>query len=321
MPSRVTKSSERGAYPQSNFQNTPLTQVRVLYSTFVRTLFAARPKGNVHWSDDESSEIFISDEHPVTSDILGTRPAITFTRGPVQFFSLGMDDMMSFNFESGRKTKSVLIPGVMSINCCSRNDLESENIAFWIAEHLWLLREKLMGIEGFFEIGRQPQVSSPSSAEGVISGDNGREWYCTTISSPFQFPRTSQFTPLNTGVVNEITLAIKTRLQSLQCQGQGRGPLASAGADLPVGYTLEPPPPYAPGASDAHGRNPDPAGLLPTPPPTQPHPLNPAMQVRVRTIHPFRAALRPPSMGGRAIPIAEHDCVESELSPPFRTKV
>lgn len=322
MPSRVTKNSAHGAGPLSSFRNTPLTHVRVLYSEFVKQLFAMQPRGNMHWQDDEQSEIYISDEHPVNGDIIGVRPAITFTRGPIQMFSLGMDDMMSYSFETGKKTKGVLIPGMMSINCCSSVDLESESIGWWVAEHLWILREELMGIDGFFEIGRQSSVSSPSSAEGIISGDAGKEYYCTTVTSPFQFPRTSSSTPLNREIVNNISLAIQRRnVMSLNCQGQGRGPAASMNADLPVNVQASAPQGYLPGASDVHGRTPDPGGTLPDPPPLQPHPLNPAVQVRVRTTHPYRAAVRPPMMGGRAIPIAEHDCVESEASPPFRTKV
>jgi hypothetical protein len=321
MPSRVTRNSARGAHPLSSSRDTPLTHVRLLYNTFVKVLYAHRPVGDMHWCDDESSDIYISDESPVHGDIIGMRPCVSFTRSAVQFYSLGMDDMMSYDFETGKKTKGVLIPGVMSINCCSRVDLESENMAFWIAENLWILREKLMGTAAFFEIGRQPQVSAVSSAEGIISGDSGKEYYCTTVSSPFQFPRTSQFTPLNREIVNEIALSVQTRTRSLQCQGLGHGPAASPNGDIPLGFHMEQPDSFYPEASDARGRAPDFSGTLPPAPALQPHPLNPAMQVSVRAARPFRAALRPPSMGGRSIPIAEHDCVESVTSPPFRTKV
>ncbi len=322
MPSRVTKNSARGAYPLSSFQTSPLTQVRFLYSAFAKVLFGTLPRGTMHWQEDEQTEVFISDEHPVHEDKIGMRPCISFTRGPIQFFSLGMDDMLDFDPTTGKKTKSALIPGVMSINCCSRVDLESEQMAWFLAEHMWILREKLMGLDGFFEIGRQQQISSPSSAEGVISGDSAKEWFCTTISSPFQFPRTSQATPLNNAIVNEIALMVTAqRERQMSCSGQGLGPAASPNADLPRNVRVELPASYFLGASDAHGRTPDPGGTLPSPPPKQPHPLNPAVQVSVRTTHPYRAALRPPSMNGRAIPIAEHACVESDSLPPFRTKV
>jgi hypothetical protein len=321
MPSRVTRNSARGAHPLTSARDTPLTHVRMLYNTFVKVLYSNRPVGDMHWTDDERSEIYISDDSPVDGDLIGMRPCVSFTRSAVQFYSLGMDDMMSYDFETGQKTKGVLVPGVMSINCCSRSDLESENMAFWLAEHLWILREKLMGTAAFFEIGRQSQVSAPSRAEGIISGDNGREYYCTTVTSPFQFSRTSQFTPINQQVVNEIALAIQVRAASLQCRGQGLGPAASSNGDVPVNFRMDQPNSFFPEANDARGATPNFSGDTPVAVPLQPHPLNPAMQVRVRAARPFRAAVRPPMMGGRSIPIAEHDCVESEMSPPFRTKV
>lgn len=321
MPSRSTKTNAQRGFPLSSFQRTPLMQVRVLYNSFVKGLYRLRPLGEMHYTDDESTEIFISDEHPIDTETYGERPCVGFTRGPIQFYSLGADDMMSLNMETGAKTKGVLIPGVMSINCCSRNDLESESIAWWLAEHLWILREKLMGLDGFFEIGRQQQVSAPSTAEGIIAGELGKEWYCTTITSPFQFPRMSQFTPINQQILNSVALELRTQLHSIAGRGQGLGPAAAPNADLPRSVTLTAPPGYAPQASDVHGRTPDPGGTLPAPPPLMPHPLNPALQVSVRSTRPYQAALKPPSMGGRAIPIAEHAPVESELSPPFRTKV
>lgn len=321
MPSKPTRVNPRGQFPQSSFKDEPLTQLRVLYNAFVKGLFAAAPKGMYHWEPGEGTEILITDEHPVKGDVIGPRPAVTFTRGPIQFFSLGMDDMLNFRFVDGRKTKAVLIPGVMSINCCSRSDLESEKIAWIIAEHLWLLREKLMGYDLFYEIGRQPQVSAPSPAEGIVAADAGDEWYCTTVSSPFQFPRTSQFTPLNKIILESIELQIRAKLLSLRQLTPGGPAISHNEADPPLHIREEGAPSFFPEASDARGRTPDPGGVLPDPPTYVAHPLDPTRQVRVRTIHPFRPGLRPPSMGGRAIPIAERSVEESTSTPPFRTKV
>lgn len=320
MPSKPTRTNPRGAFPHSSFKYGPLLQLRVLYNAFVKGLFAASPRGEYHWSPDEDSEIFISDEHPIRAETVGTRPTISFTRGPVQFYSLGQDDLLKLNFATGKKTKGVLIPGVMSINCCSKSDIESEHIAWVVAEHLWLLREELMGRDLFFEIGRQPQISAPSPAEGIVAADGGEEWYCTAVSSPFQFPRMSQFSPLNRQVVQSIELHIQTQVQrNLQCQA---GPAISHnGVEFPARQDVTAPPGYFPEASNVHGRTPDPAEDLPEPPPLAPHPLNPAVQVRVRSSHPFKPALRRPSMGGRAIPIAEACVEESETTPPLKVKV
>ena len=322
MPTKPTRVNPHGQFPQSSFKDEPLTQLRMLYAAFVQGLFGAAPPGTFHWSlDNDRTEIFITGETPIKTDHIGTRPAISFTRGPIQFYSLGMDDMLRYQFSTGQKTKSILIPGVMSINCCSRNQLESEKIAWIVAEHLWLLRERLIGSDLFYEIGRQPQLSSPSSAEGIVAGDNADEWYATVVSSPFQFPRMSQYTPLNKQVVQSIELQIRAQLLKAHELRQGGPSFSHNGVEVPIHECIDGPPAFAPDASDAHGRTPDPAGLLPEPPPYVPHPLDPARQVRVRTLHPFRPGLRPPSMGGRAIPIAECAVEESKPSPPFKTKV
>ncbi len=294
----------------------------MIYTSFVQGLFASAPAGNYHWSpDNDRTEIFIVGENVIDSDHVGARPAVNFTRSAIQFYSLGMDDMLSYQFTTGQKTKVVLLPGVMSINCCAKNSLESESIAWRVAEHLWLLRESLMGTDLFFEIGRQPQISAPSSAEGIVTGDKANEWYATVVSSPFQFPRKSQYTPLNQQILQSIELNIRTQLLQQHEMSTGGPTRSSNGIEVPVHLCVEGPPPFDPIASDARGRTVDPAGTLPAPPPYMPHPLDPSRQVRVRTIHPFRPGLRPPSMGGRAIPIAECAVEESKPSPPFKTKV
>lgn len=322
MPTKPTRVNPHGQFPQNSFQHEPLMQLRILYAAFVQGLFAASPPGSYHWSsDNDRTEIFVTGENVINGDHVGARPAISFTRGPVQFYSLGMDDMLRYQFTTGQKTKSVLIPGVMSINCCSRNSLESESIAWVVAEHLWLLREQLIGSDMFFEVGRQPQVSSPSPAEGLVTNDSGEEWYATVVSSPFQFPRLSQYTPLNQRVVQSIELQIRAQLLKAHERSTGGPSLSHNGVEVPVHACVDLPPAFAPDASDTRGRTPDPAGKLPAPPPLMPHPLDPSRQVRVRTLHPFRPGLRPPSMGGRAIPIAECAVEESKPSTPFKTKV
>ena len=321
MPSKPTRVNPSGATSEDSFKDEPLQQLRLMYLGFVTGLFASSPKGQYHWEEGDDTEIVVTDEHPIRTDIVGARPAVSFTRSPVQFYSLGNDDMLKFDFQTGRKTKVAIIPGTMSINCCSRNDLESESIAWKIAEHLWLLRETLMGYDKFFEVGRQPQISAPSPAEGIVQGDGGDEWYCTTVSSPFQFPRMSQFTPLNRQVVHSIELQIRARLSLIRQQSTGGPTLSPSGVDPGLNIQASPPPGYMPGASDVHGRRPDPAGLLPDPPVLAAHPLDPARTVVVRRSNPFRPGLRPPSMNGRRLPIDAGSVEESVPSPPYKTRV
>lgn len=305
MPSSVQTSSPSRGFPGSSFIYTPLQHVRVLFISFLQGLFVGAPKGCFRWDPvEERSDIIIRDENPLNVETVQKRPSINVTMGAVQFYSLGIDDMLYYDFRTSKKTKGVLVPGTMAVNCCSRSDIEAHNLAWIVSEHIWLLRELFLKM-GFFELGRGNQISPPSPPGSIVTGDQGSEWYCSSVSVPFQFQRKSAFTPLGQEIVQNIETALRTtnhRVASL-------GP-AQAGHEYPLAVNVCPPPPYAPGASDVYGATPDPAGARDVFLPKQPHPLNPAASVVVRTARPFRAGVvRPPSMNGRALPLVR-PCVE-----------
>lgn len=289
MPSRVHSTNPTGGFPGSSFKYTPLRHVRVLLVSFVQGLFAEAPVGNYRWSlDDEKTEIIIRDENPIHVRVIGMRPAITFTIGACQFYSLGMDDLYTYDASIDRKVKTVLVPGTMSINCCSRVDLEAHDLAWVISEHIWLLRDLLLKA-GFFEIGRNIQIGPPTPAGSIVSNDSADEWYCSTVSVPWQFSRKSAFTPLGQTIANSIELRVHEQTRLLT---DGRGGPAIAGHELPANVHEQFPPSFAPGASDVYDRTPDPAAERTYSLPTAPHPLNPAKIVYVETIRPFRSNRR-----------------------------
>lgn len=280
MTARITETNPDDGFPSSSFRYTPIRHLRVLFVSFTQGLFAAAPSGAYHWDPDENgTEIYIADESTIKTERMQSRPAINFTRGSLQFYSRWMDDMMNFDLRTGQKTKSVLVPGTMAVNCISRVDLESEQIAWVVAEHFWLLRELLMK-SGFFDIGRSISLSAPSPAGSLVTGDQADEMVVTTITIPFQFYRTSIFTPLGRQVVQNIELFLRTRGQ------QAMLPRGAAVSDheLPLNVHECFPPPFAPDASDVYGGTPNPEGREVAQLPLVPHPLNPSKLVRVRTV-------------------------------------
>lgn len=289
MPSSVNTTNPTGGFPGSSFKYTPLRHVRVLLVSFIQGLFGAAPPNNYHWSpDEERSEIIIRSESPINVDVVGARPAISFTIGAVQFYSLGIDDMYSYDFALDRKVKIINVPGTMSINCCSRVQIECHDLAWIISEHIWLLRELLLKA-GFFEIGRGIQIGPPTAAGSIVTGDSADEWYCSTINLPFQFTRKSAFTKLGAQIANNIQVNVNTHLAGVE---EGRGGPALAGNEFPVKVSEQFPPSFAPNASDVYGKTPDPAGTRTYSLPIAPHPLNPSKLVFVETIRPYRASGR-----------------------------
>lgn len=319
MSAKVPTTAPSGAFPRDSFKYSPLEHARSLFVGFLQGLFGAAMPGNYHWSPEDTqdvSEIYITNESPVKDSTMGSRPAISITRGPVQFYSLGLDDMLELNQATGTKTKSVLVPGTMTINCLSRISLETEFLAWVCAEQLWLHRELLMAA-GFFEIGRMPAIGSPTSAGSLVAADSADEYFSTAVTCPFQFYRTSQVTPLNRPIIQNLQMQIRLRMrqiEEMQLTSGGRGgPISSAGVNLPVQVQGFRPPPYAPLASDVYGNTPNP-GEGPPQLPLVPHPLNPAQLVTVRGSRPNSPAVRAPAIGGRTIPIQSSSVEQSPES-------
>jgi hypothetical protein len=314
MPAKVPATSPAGLFDEDSFKYSPLEHLRSLFVGFFQGLFQASPLGAYHWEEsDDSTEIYISSEGQVKASIVNARPAISLTRGPVQFYSLGLDDMLDYDFRTGKKKKTVLVPGTMTVNCSSRVPIETENIAWTCAEQLWLHRELLMRA-GFFEIGRMPVIGAPSPAGSIVIADEGDEWYVTAVSCPFQFYRTSQFTPLSVPFVREIVMRLRTRTPSIaeQAHTTGRygGPPGTPTGGLPDEIERLLPPPFAPAASDVYGNTPNPGFGVPTMQ-RVPNPLNPAQTILIRSSRPNSPAVRPAGMGGRAIPLATDDVTNS----------
>lgn len=298
MTARVPETRPSPAIPGSSFRYDPLSHVRVLFVRFVQGLFRVAPEGGYRWSpNDEETELFVSDGGTVRSDVLERAPAVTFTRGGIQFYSMGFDDMEQYDFATGRKTKGTLLPGTMTINACSKAELEADSLAWTIAEHLWVLSDVLKR-SGFFEIGRSIHIGAPSPAGSIIVGDRGEEAYCTPISVPYQFPRRASATPLNAVVVNSIEqrLHLGTSSRTYNLGSPRNAPTTTHQSGLNIHECR--PPSFAPDASN-----------LEEDLPKVPHPLNPSKLVTVRRVYPNRAGSRVLAGQGVTIPIVR-PCVE-----------
>ena len=287
----------------SDFKNTPLEALRNLFVGFLQGLFySADPESRYHWDPDPNvSNIIIQDEAPTQEEVMSKRPVIVLTRGPIQLASFGMDDLQAYNQETGRKTKSVSVPGTMSVNCCSRVSLETENLAWVVAEHIWLLRDLLIS-NGLFDTGRQIQVGAPSPAGSIIPDDDGNKFIATVVSVPFQFIRTSAFTPLAKTIVQNIEARFNTGSSRIRTTGSpAQGPSQLSAMNCP--------PPALALAPDARGRTAT-FTQSPTYLPKQRHPLDPMREVDVQIVRGRRPGQFSSHIGpGGVVPI-QSPCME-----------
>jgi len=279
-------------YTQEDIENlqimrsSPILHLRTVLLQFIQGLFWYMPRGQYHWEPNiAETEIVITDESPLKVKEYGFRPGITITRAPLVLSSLGLDDMMSYNMATGTKQKSVIVPGNMSINCCSREMLESEWMAFFVAEQLWLLRDVLQK-KSIYQIGQNIGIGSASPAGSLVAADQADEWTATTAAVPFQLVRTGAVTPLGQRIAKDIELSLSRRPNVVNSLDEA---VATAAASISTTTTspVFQPSRVAPGAAQSLER--------------------PGVGVGQRITKP----LQPPRIRGRTIPLGGSGMGES----------
>ena len=185
-------------------RSAPIEFLRATIISFLQGLFAQCAIGYMHWDKDPGlSEILIVSDGAIKSEIIGARPAVIVSRSTMQFLTSGMDDMVSMDMSTGEKQKTVYIPGNVILHAISRNSIEAENLAFFIAEHVWILKDLLMK-QGFVDIGQNIVIGELSPAGAIIAGGDAEEWYSVDVSIPFQMLRSARITPLISTIMSSI---------------------------------------------------------------------------------------------------------------------
>lgn len=193
----------------------PLLALQRVMVSFVRGLFAQCPPGAYHWEsstgtsqDQEGSEIWIGTENPVDPEVVANRPAITISRGPAAFHGVGLGDQAYIDVKTGAHVKMDMIPTTANINVLSRNRLEAEELAWFVAEHIWNLRNEIMrGNTFILYLGQRPSLSPPTAAGTLISGPDSEEnWIAVSINMPVYLQHMTVAAPLNQSVLREVAV-------------------------------------------------------------------------------------------------------------------
>lgn len=306
MPFKATNNGDNRGYVDHAWRTSPTVAIRRQFCAFLQGLFEASDD-EYQWTEDQDlTRIVIRDENPIHVDSIGKRPAINFTRGSMPAQQLGFNNLAGINMQTGTRTKVIMGASVMSINCSSAVDTESEAIAFIVWSHIIGLAEVLVS-GGFFAI-EAPTLGAPSTGDGVVAGSMAAEWYTTTVTVPFRITHEMAMTPLNNRIANNIKLRLRSVVNPL-------------GGGAPQVDTYDGPPPYA---------------VVSTPPQlTQdtlsdvrvPRPANPAATGRLVVAANGSQRIRGPAIGGRPLPLEDPAVKQSSQSttetyvgpPPVKT--
>lgn len=211
----MVKTNNAISVPSSslvNWAEQPLLFIRKICLSFMQGLFEKADPGCFHWSESlEETEIVITDESPIKLDVVGKRPAISTVRGSIGWGKTSLDEMQTRSLSTDQRKHTDLLSGTMTVNCCSREPLETEYLAWVVANHTWLLRRLIMRNTPVHEFGRGQMVGAPSPAGAIVAGDTEGEWICTPVQIPFFLQISGRVTPLNLILLKEIEAKFNVR--------------------------------------------------------------------------------------------------------------
>lgn len=196
--------------------SSPLVRLQRVFVDFVKGLFAQVPRGQgYHWEvssgtaqDQEGSDIWIGTETPIDPEITGIRPSIVVGRGSAAFHGIGLGDLAYVDQQTGAVVKMDMIPTTLTINVLSRVKFEAEELAWFVAVHIWTFRSEILaGNDFIMYTGQRPQLSSPSAAGSLVGGPQSDEdWVVVTISMPVYLQHMTVKSPLNKKPVGEFRM-------------------------------------------------------------------------------------------------------------------
>jgi hypothetical protein len=170
------------------------------YLLFLQGLYAQRPAGQYHWSDDiTKTEVVITDQSPYPITKNESRPAMVVMRGPAQFANLSLDQLQSMSFRTGARQHTDLVACTMTINCIAKVGLEAQRLGWDVGRHLNLFR-RLLYKGGIHHI--LPSSIGPESPPGaLVQAEADSEAVNVVVHSPFFFQWTDKVTLLDAPIL------------------------------------------------------------------------------------------------------------------------
>lgn len=174
----------------------PVVYAMRLYVQYLQGLFNQLPKDTFHWEPDEQvSEILIRGQAPLNTDVVGKRPALTVVMGPCQYAGIGIDNMLSYNLNTGAKVRTDLLSGYMVVYTLADSDITAMRLAHLVAHHTRVDQRLLESPGGFHSIARpSTTINAPSPPGQLVMGDPG-QLVMVQVNIPFQLQWTWETTP------------------------------------------------------------------------------------------------------------------------------
>jgi hypothetical protein len=195
MPHRPGQLEAYQLWEQSNPRTGNwLSDTKDILLKFLQDLFYGHEKGCFHWepgggaygSDEEESELILTDAGALNTDTVEKRPVIVVSRGPFAYGNTSLDQLLEFDGPTATRTHTDLLSGSFVINCLSRTGLEAEQLAVIVAKAIRIYRRFLQRA-GFFYIGHQVQIGAESPPGAILSGESTEDFINVPVSFPVYY--------------------------------------------------------------------------------------------------------------------------------------
>jgi hypothetical protein len=137
---------------------------------FLQGLFSYAPEGTYRWNaNDKLSEIVITQENPIESEVINKRPAIVAVLGQSAWAGIGLDQLADYNFRTGERKHTDIISGRITLNCIARKLTPARKLGWLVARHCWIMRRILLK-QGFHDFGQRTIIMGASPPGSLVQG-------------------------------------------------------------------------------------------------------------------------------------------------------
>lgn len=154
----------------SSWEEDPLTHVTWVTLNFLQGLFSYAEEGTYRWAaDPKLTEIIITQENPIESEVINKRPAIVAVLGQAAFAGIALDQLADYNFRTGERKHTDIISGRITLNCIARKLTPARKLAWLVARHCWIMRRILLK-QGFHDFGQRTIVMGATPPGALVQG-------------------------------------------------------------------------------------------------------------------------------------------------------
>jgi len=202
-----------GVPQPQGFGEDPLFYFTKIFVRFLQVVFATFEKGSYQWQSDlELTDIIISDQGVVGSDVIEKHPSIVCMRGPANWANVSMDQFKGFDFETGARWHTDLVSASMLYNCLAKEGLEAQRIA-WIAGYATRVLKRNLLRAGLHRVGEDISYGSEQDADSLMP-DAVKDLKVVQVTVPFFFQDTYSIAPVDNLLLKDLDLRLTSQVSS-----------------------------------------------------------------------------------------------------------